>query len=163
MAAAAVMDQCHRLLALMDGDLFGIGAVAQGIEHGVTGAIGSVAGAPFFGTTKVTGGDQAMGLIGGRQGLALAIDYDIMVAPGDTVPGDAPGSKFPYRFGCHVGKQAGNLLVATPVTTTNGVLEVDIFVIAHPFDAIAQACLHATLGSYRVRAFGWHQREYQRL
>ena len=159
LAAPAVVDQRNRLATLVHRDRLGHRAVAQRVQHGVTGAVRGIAGAPLAGAAEVAGGDQAVGLVALGEYHPLAIDDRLGAAALDAVPGHAPGRELAHRLGCHVGKHARHELVAAPVGAAHGVLEMQVLVVARAAHGVAEAGLHATLGSHRVRTLGGHQRE----
>ena len=65
-AAPAVVNQGYRFHPLVHRDIGGNGLVAHGIEHGVAGAVGDIAGAPLLRAAEIAAGDQAVGLICSR-------------------------------------------------------------------------------------------------
>jgi hypothetical protein len=161
MAAVAVVDQGQGLDPLPHRDGLADDPVGHRVEHGVAGAVGGVAGAPFLGAAEIPGGDEAVGRVLLGKGHALAVDHHLVVAPPDPVPGHAPGRQLPRRLGRHVGEHAGDQLVAAPVGAAHRVLEMDVLVVPLALDAVGQAGLHAALGGDGMGALGRHQGQDQ--
>ena len=144
-AAPAVVDQRHRFHALMHRDAGGDGLVADGVEHGVAGAVRHVAGAPFLGAAEIAGGDQAVrhGAFGQR--YPLSVHHHVVRPLLHAVPRHAPGGQFAHRLRCGMHEHAGDFLVVAPVAAAYGVLEMHILVVAGSPGGVAQAGLHAAL------------------
>ncbi len=129
-AAPAVVDQRHRFHALMHRDAGGDGLVADGVEHGVAGAVRDVAGAPFLGAAEIAGGDQAVRCGAFGQRYPLAVHHHVVRPLLHAVPRHAPGGQFAHRLRCGMHEHAGDFLVVAPVAAAYGVLEMHILVVA---------------------------------
>jgi hypothetical protein len=162
-AARTVVDERDGLGALVDGDAVADGVVAHGLQHGVAGAVGHVAGAPLLGAAEVAlrHGAVGGGLLG--DGDLLAVDDDRAVALAHAAPGHAPGGQLAHGLGRGVDEHAHHVLVGAPVAAAHGVLEVHVLVVALALDDVAQAGLHAALGGLGVAALGRHQRQHDGL
>ena len=159
-AASPVVNQRQCLHAFVHRDARGYGLVAHGVQHGVTGAIGDIAGAPLLGAAEVAGGDQAVGCVGLGDGLLFAIHGDLALTALHPVPGHTPGRQFAYRLGSRVGEHAYHFLVRAPVAAAHRIGEMNVLVVARCPQAIAETGLHAALGGGGVGALGRNQAEY---
>ncbi len=124
----------------------GNGLVAHGVKHGMAGAIGYIAGAPFGGAAKVAAGNQAVGGVRLANGFLLAVFSNPVFTALHPAPWNTPGGKLTNGLGRGVGKHAHHFLVCAPVRAAHGIGKVQVLVVAGAAQAVAQAGLHTTLG-----------------
>ena len=153
------MDERKRFHSLVHGDRVRDSLVAHRVQHGVSGAVGDVTSAPFLSAAEVTLSQQAVRLIALGNRNLLSIDDDLAVTLLYTAPGHAPRGELANRLGRGIDEHADDLLVGTPVTAAHRVLEMHVLVVARRLDNVAEARLHAALGSGRMRTLRWHQRQ----
>ena len=158
-AALAVMNQRKSFNTFNDRHLFGDHAVGNSVEHGVASAVRHEAGTPLLGTTEVTLTDQTSSFLTFGNGDLFTIDNHLAIARGDTAPGHTPCSQFTHSLRRGVHEHANHVLVSTPVRATNGIGEVDVFVVANTLNDVSQGCLHAALRRLGVRTLRRHQRQ----
>ena len=120
--------------------------LVQGVQHGVAGAVSRGAGA-FYGFFPVVGCVAAKGALVNR-------------AVGIAVKGHAHVLKLVHHFGCFAAHEFNGVLVAQPVRTFDGVVEVVMpVVVVH----IAQGRANAALCGHRVRAGGEDLGQYSHV
>ena len=162
-AALAVVNQREGFNAFDDRDLFGDDAVGNGVEHGVTGTVGHVAGTPLLRAAEVTLGDEAGSFLAFGNGDLFTIDDDLAITRGDAAPGHTPGSELTHGLRGGVHEHADDFLVSTPVGAADRVAEVDVFVVADALDDVAERSLHAALSSLGMAALRRNQRQDDRV
>ena len=162
-AALAVGNERERLNAFNHRNLFGDDAVGNGIEHGVARAVGHVAGTPLLGAAEVALVHHALRFLAFRNRHLLAVNDHLTVTGGDSRPGAAPGGELTHGLGRGVHEHADDFLVRTPVGAADGVAEVNVLVVAHALDHVAERGLHAALSSLRVAALRRNERKDDRV
>src|SRR4030095_9452829 len=86
-AATAIVNQSNGLRPFMHRYAVGDRLIAHRGEHGVTGAVGDITGAPLVGAAEGPLRNQPMSLVALGDGDFLTVDDHVAVAPGHPAPG----------------------------------------------------------------------------
>src|SRR5215207_7526028 len=122
----------------MHGNLMGNSLVAHRVEHGMSRAVGDIAGAPLIGAAESTLSDQAVGFVAFGDRDFLPVDNDVAITPAHTAPRHTPGRQLTYGFGRGIDEHSHDVLVGAPVAAADRVFEVHVFVISLAFDDVAE-------------------------
>ena len=140
------MDERNSLHPIMDGHTQLNYLVIHGVEEGMAGAVGGVAGPPLSGPPKVSGSDETF-LLRGLHFLVLFAALKIRGPAGhNPVPRKPPVGHLPHSLRRSFHKQPDHLLVCPPIGSFHRIFKMNIRTVTSAHGRVPQSSLHTPLG-----------------